>query len=261
MRLPDYDDSDARMLRRVKSMSSEEKAVKDALAVVKADTGVEKALSIVAANTRATPGDFRRAEEASNKTGPIQAPSSTVDPVPVKNLVVQNQPAPSPVYPTPPTPTAAPSTSTASTIAKTITAPIKTATPDIVLFDDSLVPVEVMADLIFEDIGGQELISIARTDTINGQKILYQPIKNISSINQEYNPNNILGLQRTSDKYFSGFAIKLENKVPKVSSASDGNPVYIDENGNLVIDSINLNTDEQIEIQISLSGTIYETEI
>lgn len=252
------DDSDARMLRRVKGMSSEEKAVRDALAAVKADTGVEKALAIVAANTRVSPGEFRRAEEQSNKTGPIQAPN-TADPIPVRNLIVQNQQNPSPVYPTPPTP--APTTTTASAIAKTITAPIKTATPDIVLFDDSLVPVEVMADLIFEDIGGQELISIARTDTINGQKILYQPIKNINSINQEYNPNNILGLQKTSDKFFAGFAIKLENKVPKVSNSLDGNPAYIDNNGNLVIDSINLNTDEQIEIQISLSGTIYETEI
>jgi hypothetical protein len=255
------DDSDARMLRRVKSMSSEEKAVRDALAAVKADTGVEKALSIVAANTRLSPGDFRRAEDASNKTGPIQAPSSTADPVPVKNLVVQNQPAPSVVYPVPATPSPLPSISTSSSISKTVTNPIKTATPDIVLFDDSSVPVEVMADLIFEDIGGQELINIARTDTINGQKILYQPIKNINSINQEYNSNNILGLQRTSDKYFAGFAIKLDAKVPKVSNSPDGNPVYIDGSGNLVIDSINLNADEQVEIQISLSGTIYETEI
>lgn len=138
---------------------------------------------------------------------------------------------------------------------------IKTATPDIVLFDDSVVPVEVMSDLIFENIGGQELINIARTDTINGQKILYQPIANIISINQEYNPNNMLGLQKTSDKFFSGFAIKLENKLPNIGGSIDGNPVYIDSNGNLVVESINLNNDEQVEIEIALSGTIYETEI
>jgi hypothetical protein len=36
-----------------------------------------------------------------------------------------------------------------------ITPPVKTATPDIVLFDESIVPIEVMTDLIFEDIGGQ----------------------------------------------------------------------------------------------------------
>jgi hypothetical protein len=211
--------------------------------------------SVVATHTPSTPGFWRKAEEASNAD---YYASLKTDPIPVKNLIAQNQPAPSPVYSVPLTP--APVTSAASSIAKTITVPIKTATPDIVLFDDSVVPIEIMTDLIFEEIGGQELINISRTDTINGQKILYQPIKNINIINQEYNPNNILGLQKTSDKYFSGYAIKFEERVPKVSNSLDGNPVYVDSAGNIVIDSINLNTDEQVEIQVTVSGTIYEAE-
>lgn len=246
------DDSDERLIRRVKSFSTA------------AATQEQPKTANVTANPAPTiysPGNWRAAEEASNQTGPIKSTSSIVDTVPVRNLVAQGQAIPSTVSATPQTPNPIPTATVASTIAKTITTPIKTATPDIILFDDSTVPIEVMADLIFEDIGGQELIDIARTDTINGQKILYQPIKNINSINQEYNSNNILGLQKTSDKYFAGFAIKLENKVPVVSNSADGNPAYIDESGNLVIDSINLNADEQVEIQISLSGTIYETEI
>jgi hypothetical protein len=138
---------------------------------------------------------------------------------------------------------------------------IKVATPDIILFNDESVPIEVMADLIFEDIGGQELINIARFDTIDGQKISYQPIKNLSLINQQYNPNNILGLQQTSNLYFSGFAIKLEDKIPKSTNSSDNNPVYMDSFGNIVVEAINLNSDDQIEIQIIVSGTIYDTEI
>ena len=212
--------------------------------------------SIVATPTPSTPGSWRKAEEASNAD---YYASLKTDPIPVKNLVAQNQPAPSPVYATPPTP--APITTATASIAKTVTNPIKTATPDIIIFDDSVVPIEVMTDLIFEDIGGQELINIARTDTINGQKIVYHPIKNINSINQEYNPNNILGLQKTSDKHFAGYAIKLEDKVPIVTNSADGNPVYVDTLGNLIIESVNLNNDEQVEIQIALSGTIYETEI
>jgi hypothetical protein len=236
-----YDESDTRMLRRAGLISKEEQEVRNALAAVQADTGVEQALSIIAAaQANLNPPRFE-------------------DPIPVRNLVVESQPAPSPVSPTPPTP--APTISVASSIAKTITNPIKTATPDIVLFDDSIVPVEVMADLIFEDIGGQELINISRTDTINGQKILYQPIKNINSINQEYNPNNILGLQKTSDRHFAGYAIKFEERVPTVTNSPDNNPAYADASGNIVIDSINLNSDEQVEIQITVSGTIYETEI
>ena len=245
------DDSDARMLRRLSSY-----------AVPTPATQPEPKTASVTANpptTTYSAGDWRKAEEASN--APYYA-SLPQDPVPVRNIVAQNQPTQNIAVTVSPTPlTPAPITTISSSIAKTITNPIKTATPDIVLFDDSLVPIEVMTDLIFEDIGGQELINISRTDTINGQKILYQPIKNINAINQEYNPNNILGLQKTSDKHFSGYAIKFEERVPKVSNSVDGNPVYINSSGNLVIDSINLNNDEQVEIQITVSGTIYETEI
>jgi hypothetical protein len=114
-----------------------------------------------------------------------------------------------------------------------------------------------MADLIFENIGGQELINIARNDTINGQNISYQPIKNIRSIQQSYNPNNILGLQKTSDKYFSGFSIRFDQKYPYVGNGLNGANVYIDDFGALIIEAIGLNDDEQLEVQLSTDGTIY----
>jgi len=143
-----------------------------------------------------------------------------------------------------------------------VTVPVKTATPDIVLFDDSALPIEVMTDLIFENIGGQELISITRSDIVNGQKISYQPIKNLSSIQQQYNPNNILGLQQTSDRFFAGFSIKLEDKIPGIGNGPDGENVYFDETtGDLIIEFINLNNDEQIETQITVNGTIYEANL
>lgn len=137
--------------------------------------------------------------------------------------------------------------------------PVKTATPDIVLFNDETVPVEVMEDLLFENIGGQELINIARSDTINGQPISYQPIKNISAIQQQYNPNNIVSLQQTSNRFFAGFSIKLEDKIPNEGNGSNGSNIYIDSStGNLTIELIKLESDEQVEIQIVTNGTIYE---
>ena len=166
--------------------------------------------------------------------------------------------------PTPtPTPTpATPATVSPAVVAAVVTPPVKTAPIDTVLFNDDEVPIEVMSDLIFEDIGGQELINIARNDIINGQDISYQPIKNLTSLQQQYNPNNILSVQSTSDKYFSNFAIKLENKTPNVGNGPFGSNVYIDPlTGNMVIDAINLETDEQIEIEITLSGTIYEADL
>ena len=140
--------------------------------------------------------------------------------------------------------------------------PVLTAPIDTILFNDDSVPVEIMADLIFENIGGQELINIARNDTINGQRVIYQPIKNLTAIQQQYNPNNILSLNATSDKYFQNFSIKFDEKVPVEGTGPGGAHVYIDPaTGELIVESINLSEDEQIEVEITISGTIYEAVI
>ena len=139
--------------------------------------------------------------------------------------------------------------------------PVKTATLDIILFDEQSVPTDGMFDQIFENIGGQELISITRSDIVNGQKISYQPIKNLSAIQQRYNPNNILSLQQTADKFFAGFSIKLEDKIPETGNGTNGENVYLNAAGDLVIELINVNPDEQVETQISVGGTIYEADL
>jgi hypothetical protein len=157
----------------------------------------------------------------------------------------------------PPTPPSAGLNISAFTVNPVLTAPI-----DTILFNEETTPVEIMADLIFENIGGQELINIARNDTVNGQTVIYQPIKNLSTIQQQYNPNNIVSLQSTSDKYFQNFSIKFETKVPDVGGGPNGEHVYIDtSNGGLVIEAINVLDGEQIQVEITISGTIYEAEL
>jgi hypothetical protein len=137
--------------------------------------------------------------------------------------------------------------------------PAKTAPIDTVLFEDSGMSVEIMTDLIFEDIGGHELLSISRNDIINGQEVSYSPIKNLGLIQQKYNPNNILKLQSTSFTYFSNFTIKFEEKVPLEGNGPNGTNVYIEqETGDLIIETINMNSDEQVEVQVGINGTIYE---
>jgi hypothetical protein len=165
--------------------------------------------------------------------------------------------APAPT-PTPVTPT----TVSQAVVAALVAPPVKTAPIDTVLFNDNDVLPELMEKLIFENIGGHELINIARNDIVNGQTISYQPIKNLSSLQQQYNPNNILSLQATSDKYFANFAIKLENKIPNIGSGPSGSVAYVDPlTGSLVVDVINIESDEQVEIEITLSGTIYEADL
>ena len=156
------------------------------------------------------------------------------------------------VSPVPQTP------SNATVVTAYTPAPTKTAPIDTVLFNDDSMSPEIMADLIFEDIGGHELLSISRNDIINGQRVSYSPIKNLGLVQQKYNPNNILRLQATSDTYFANFAIKFEEKVPLEANGTNGVNVYIEqETGDLIVETVNMNNDEQLEIQIAINGTIY----
>lgn len=138
------------------------------------------------------------------------------------------------------------------------TVKIKSATPEIVLWDEVLMPVEIMVDLIFEDIGGQELLSLVRHDTVSGDNISNQLIKNLTFLNQEYSSKKIISLQNTSDKYFSNFSIKLESKIPFEGNGSNGSNIYVsEETQDIYIELVNLEIDERVEVQIGLGGTIY----
>ena len=57
---------------------------------------------------------------------------------------------------------------------------VKVATPDLILKDADVIDVDIMTDLIFEDIGGYELATISRHDLVNGQEVIYSPIKNLT---------------------------------------------------------------------------------
>lgn len=153
----------------------------------------------------------------------------------------------------PNSPTIVPSTSSSG---------VKIPTTDIILYNDESTPIEVMSDLIFENIGGQEIINIARNDIINGQNVIYQPIKNLTNLYFQYNPQNILALQNISDEYFKKFPIKLESTIPNIGTGPNGETVYIEEStGNLVINVINLSPDEQVEVEILSNGAIFDDTI
>ena len=154
---------------------------------------------------------------------------------------------------TPPTP---------DTTASNADTGVLAATTNLIITSYEETPLEVMTDLIFEDIGGQEIINISRTDIINGQDIIYQPIKNLASINYQYNPQNILALQDTSENYFKKFPINAANKVPNTGTGINGSTVYIDEStGNLIIELVNIENDEQVEVQILRNGTFFNDTI
>jgi hypothetical protein len=156
---------------------------------------------------------------------------------------------------------------------------VKIATPDLIIRDDEVMSIDIMTDLIFEDIGGQELATISRHDLVNGQKILYSPIKNLTDLYLQYNPNNILRLQ-SSDSYFKSLSLSVLDHLPECGNGYDliekvGEPdktkwtkvpncksIYIDPiTGDLVINLINLKDGEQAEVQILTSGATFDDTI
>jgi hypothetical protein len=164
---------------------------------------------------------------------------------------------------------------------------VKIATPDLIIFGDEVLNIETMTDLIFEDIGGYELATISRHDLVNGQKVNYSPIKNLTDLYLQYNPNNIIRLQ-SSDSYFKSLSLSIFDHLPVCGTGYDISPppppeedpeyiekdktkwiktpncksVYIDPiTGDLVINLINTRNDEQLEVQVLNSGDVFSDTI
>ena len=156
---------------------------------------------------------------------------------------------------------------------------VKIATPDLILESPDTMSIEIMTDLIFEDIGGFELATISRHDLVNGQKVVYAPIKNLTDLYLQYNPNNILRLQ-SSDSYFKSLALSIFNHLPECGNGYDliENPnetdktkwtkvpncksVYIDPiTGDLVINLVNVKEGEQAEVEVLTAGSIFDDTI
>jgi hypothetical protein len=154
---------------------------------------------------------------------------------------------------------------------------VKIATPDLILFNDEVMSIEIMTDLIFEDIGGYELATVSRHDLVNGQKVIYAPIKNLTDLYLQYNPNNVLRLQ-SSDSYFKSLSLSIFDHLPvcgtgydlvgtdpdltKRTKVPNCKSVYIDPiTGDLVINLVNVKENEQVEIQVLTSGEIFDDTI
>jgi hypothetical protein len=154
---------------------------------------------------------------------------------------------------------------------------VKIATPDLILSNNESMSIEIMTDLIFEDIGGYELATISRHDLVNGQKVVYAPIKNLTDLYLQYNPNNVLSLQ-SSDSYFKSLSLSIFDHLPvcgtgydlvgtdpdltKRTKVPNCKSVYIDPiTGDLVINLVNVKENEQVEVQILNSGEIFDDTI
>ena len=140
--------------------------------------------------------------------------------------------------------------------------PVKYATPSDVLIDINDLPVDLILKLTLEKIGGLELISLVRHDTVNGQNIVYRPIKNISQLAIEYNSQNMVKMPDSADSYFKNFPIKLENHIQQTTNELPPLVAYIDSaTENVIIDVVNIKADYEIEVQMVSSGKVFDATI
>jgi len=153
---------------------------------------------------------------------------------------------PPPPQPTPPNPW---------TTASIYQAPsgIKQAQPDIVIDPEIDTTGDYIVERFFEELGGTELINISRHDLIDGINVVYNPIANLSKLRERFNPNNIIQSDYLSQN-------EARNATIDIISRGTYQP-YFDYLGQLVIEIDIMRPEENIEVEVSGSGTLTRIEL
>ncbi len=153
------------------------------------------------------------------------APGSAPPPAPA--------PAPAPPPPPPPPP------------GQKQTSQVKVANVNVINTNYAATPVEQMEKMFFQDVGGTEILSVARHDTVGGEKVIYSEVDNLQDLKIQFNPLNILVSTNLND-LFSGYGIDIKEKV-----SDSGQTVKIDASGNMVIEVVGVSEDEYVQVQVA----------
>jgi len=147
----------------------------------------------------------------------------------------------------------------------------------------SLVPqydAEYIQKILFENLSAIELSIVERHDTIEGINQRYSIISNLSEIRKKYDASRQLTVMDKFKPLTRIFTINIEDKIPQEDYIAleglnstyqyldENNSIitrekgyyYIDTNGDLVIELINLERNQEVEILIDTNGTIYKVE-
>ncbi|CAB4242196.1 hypothetical protein UFOVP222_46 [uncultured Caudovirales phage] len=99
----------------------------------------------------------------------------------------------------------------ATKLAKSV---IKVATSNLFNLGEPPTNPDTLTNLLFEDIGGQDIINVLRTDTVNGASFKNNMIVNLTSINQNYSPLTLITLSKDQAGYFKSFPYNLLSYIP-----------------------------------------------
>ena len=137
---------------------------------------------------------------------------------------------------------------------------------------------ETIVNLLFENFSAVELSQVLTSNTVDGIDQQYSIISNLSEVRKRYNATKELTITDKLAPISGVFAIDINSKIPGVNYLNKNNLyttynyinrsgsvvyvekgfIYIDSNGDLVIEFDNIRDNEIIQVQIDSSGTIYE---
>jgi hypothetical protein len=137
--------------------------------------------------------------------------------------------------------------------------PVKIPNRDVVNFSRNEISAAGIATLLFENVGGIEISTLTRRDTVEGQNPYYTLISNLANIKKQYDPTKLISKQKPNQTFFDIFPIDLNSKIPGetyLRRKNLDNFFYIASNGDFVIELDNIFEDENIQLEIAGSGTI-----
>lgn len=131
--------------------------------------------------------------------------------------------------------------------------PVRIATSNLFIDTDD-VPVDYMVGVIFEEIGGQELISQSSESVYNSNT---SEISNIYEVSERYSPFNILNISDGMLSTLGNIDINLNSYLPQLDLSLNANneidnpSAYIDSDWkNLIIEFEDAAEDFNVEVEI-----------
>ena len=127
---------------------------------------------------------------------------------------------------------------------------VKIARPDITLQDEYL-PSDVMEDLIFDEIGGEEILSVSRSDLINSP---FDNVYTLKPIQKNVIPMSV------PESTMQGSLLKyIPNTIDIVLKS--GNDYTTESDGSIIINLVNVGNNEKVEVQIYGGSNFYNDTI
>jgi hypothetical protein len=134
---------------------------------------------------------------------------------------------------------------------------VRVATPDLIIFDPNATSADAMADLIFENIGGEELLEISRSDLINSANVVFPRIRNVVRVVPPEAIDQMGGYSDTADDDTNNYSLSLASYVPLYLD-----PIEIDQDsGSILINTVNMTSDLQIEVQFVANAKLFDDTI